>query len=283
MAGEWHFVAAVLDVERQVVRLVQEPLRPALLSRGAADVESKLDLEATHDAQAALTIAGFYDRREDGALVVRGHYNGKIEAPRLFASALGPEQIEALRLGTDPAEIRPDVLVGAWDFSRDISSARARDTSGNGLDGEVINLPMRAVTGRSWTGREIDWRRAAHEYGAIYFHDDDLENANWGVDSELDIPDGFRSGVYALRLRAGAAEDYLPFFVRPRRGTATAPIAFLAPTNSYLAYANEHFASGIPGWKTDRGRIYIVYGKPDEIETHPSGGAYQRETSEGGR
>src|SRR5262249_22148100 len=37
-----------------------------------------------------------------------------------------------------------------------------------------------------------------------------------------------------------------------------------------IAYANEHFASGIPGWKTDRGRIYIMYGKPDEIESHPS-------------
>src|SRR3982751_1171680 len=49
-----------------------------------------------------------------------------------------------------------------------------------------------------------------------------------------------------------------------------------------IAYANEHYASGIPGWKTDRGRIYIVYGKPDEIESHPSGGAYQRESYEGG-
>jgi len=49
-----------------------------------------------------------------------------------------------------------------------------------------------------------------------------------------------------------------------------------------IAYANEHFASGIPGWKTDRGRIYIMYGKADEVESHPSGGAYQRETYEGG-
>ncbi|HEY6046380.1 MAG TPA: GWxTD domain-containing protein [Pyrinomonadaceae bacterium] len=49
-----------------------------------------------------------------------------------------------------------------------------------------------------------------------------------------------------------------------------------------IAYANEHFASGIPGWKTDRGRIYIMYGKADEVESHPSGGAYQRESYEGG-
>jgi len=49
-----------------------------------------------------------------------------------------------------------------------------------------------------------------------------------------------------------------------------------------IAYANEHYSSGIPGWKTDRGRIYIMYGKPDELETHPSGGTYNRESYEGG-
>jgi GWxTD domain-containing protein len=49
-----------------------------------------------------------------------------------------------------------------------------------------------------------------------------------------------------------------------------------------IAYANEHYASGIPGWKTDRGRIYITFGKPDEVESHPSGGNYDRPSYEGG-
>ncbi len=49
-----------------------------------------------------------------------------------------------------------------------------------------------------------------------------------------------------------------------------------------IAYANENFASGIPGWKTDRGRIWIMYGKPDGRETHPMGGAYDRPSYEGG-
>jgi GWxTD domain-containing protein len=49
-----------------------------------------------------------------------------------------------------------------------------------------------------------------------------------------------------------------------------------------IAYANEHFAAGIPGWKTDRGHMYIVFGKPDEIESHPSGGSYERPIAEGG-
>jgi len=49
-----------------------------------------------------------------------------------------------------------------------------------------------------------------------------------------------------------------------------------------IAYANEHYASGIPGWKADRGRIYITYGPADEIESHPSGGSYERPMEEGG-
>ena len=49
-----------------------------------------------------------------------------------------------------------------------------------------------------------------------------------------------------------------------------------------IAYANEHFAAGIQGWKTDRGRMYIMYGPADEIESHPTGGFYQRPEDEGG-
>jgi GWxTD domain-containing protein len=49
-----------------------------------------------------------------------------------------------------------------------------------------------------------------------------------------------------------------------------------------IAYANEHYTSGAPGWKTDRGRIYIAWGKPDSIESHPSGGSYNRPSYEGG-
>ncbi|HVA95202.1 MAG TPA: GWxTD domain-containing protein [Candidatus Dormibacteraeota bacterium] len=49
-----------------------------------------------------------------------------------------------------------------------------------------------------------------------------------------------------------------------------------------IAYANERFASGVPGWRTDRGRIYIIWGPPDEIDSHPTGGTYNRPMSEGG-
>src|ERR1051326_6714769 len=49
-----------------------------------------------------------------------------------------------------------------------------------------------------------------------------------------------------------------------------------------VMYANERFAASIPRWKTDRGRIYIMYGPPDEVESHPSGGSDLRPPEEGG-
>jgi GWxTD domain-containing protein len=62
-----------------------------------------------------------------------------------------------------------------------------------------------------------------------------------------------------------------------------------SPENTYkeehyrrIAYANEHFASGIPGWKTDRGKIYIMWGPPDEIDSHPTGGNWDRPADQGG-
>ncbi|MGH9718353.1 MAG: GWxTD domain-containing protein [Candidatus Acidiferrales bacterium] len=62
-----------------------------------------------------------------------------------------------------------------------------------------------------------------------------------------------------------------------------------SPENTYkeeyyrrIAYANEHFASGIPGWKTDRGKIYIMWGPPDEIDAHPTGGTWDRPMDQGG-
>src|SRR3954465_13424693 len=49
-----------------------------------------------------------------------------------------------------------------------------------------------------------------------------------------------------------------------------------------IAYSNEHYAAGKPGWKTDRGHMYIAYGKPDSIDSHPAGGTYERPMDEGG-
>jgi N,N-dimethylformamidase len=101
------------------------------------------------------------------------------------------------------------------------------------------------MTGYNWTGREEHFIHAPAEYGAIHFHDDDLEDAGWEKDFELTVPDTMRSAIYAAKVTAGDAVDYIPFVVRRPTSAPPARIAFLMPTASYMAYSNEQlvFAS----------------------------------------
>jgi GWxTD domain-containing protein len=72
------------------------------------------------------------------------------------------------------------------------------------------------------------------------------------------------------------------FWLRRNPNADSAENEFREEHYRRIAYANEHFAAGKPGWKTDRGHIYISFGKPDSIDSHPSGGTYDRPTEEGG-
>ena len=109
-------------------------------------------------------------------------------------------------------------IVGAWDFSADISSERVTDRTSHALHGKTVNFPTRGMTGHNWDGTEQSWRQAPEKYGAIHFHEDDLYDAEWETDFEWIVPEGTRSGVYAARLRGldeKGVEDHVPFFVRP--------------------------------------------------------------------
>lgn len=212
LAWEWYHVAASVGSGR--ARVTQQPDRASVLA-GRADVEHRVETSPV-PVHAAVTIGARLSG--DGAFA---HFNGRIEEPRLSSA------------GT---------VVAHWDFARDIPTRRVSDVSGNGHDGELVNMPMRAVTGRRWRGERLAWPDAPEEYGAIHFHDDDLEDVGWEPGFSFVVPDRLASGVYAARLRAGADEEYLPFLVRPPRGRAAAEVLFLAPTLSYLAYANEHYS-----------------------------------------
>src|ERR1700745_1185137 len=72
------------------------------------------------------------------------------------------------------------------------------------------------------------------------------------------------------------------FWLTPSSNPALPENDFKEEHYRRIAYANEHFASGIPGWKTDRGRMYIMWGPADEEESHPTGGTYLRPIEEGG-
>lgn len=167
-----------------------------------------------------------------GGEPVRGHYNGKIEAPAIYAQALSDAELA----GPGSAD---GGVVARWDFSEEISTTRVVDKGPNGHHGTLVNLPARAMTGAAWTGREMCFRHAPAEYGAIHFHDDDLSDCGWKTDFSWTVPEGMRSGIYAVRLKCGDAEENIPFFVVPPKGKRTADICVLMSTYTYTVYHNH--------------------------------------------
>lgn len=164
----------------------------------------------------------------DGATPAGAHFTGKVEAPSLHAA------FHDAWPGEDPGP-----LIAHWDFSRDIPTQRVIDVGPQGCDGLLVNVPTRAVVGARWSGREMCWRHAPEDYGAIHFHADDLADCGWRTSFTFDVPSDLRSGAYALHLSCAGGEDWLPLYVLPPRGTATALVAFLASTFTYQAYANH--------------------------------------------
>ena len=129
------------------------------------------------------------------------------------------------------------------------------------------------MTGHNWTGAVMDWTRAPEQYGAIHFHDDDLVDANWQPDFELELPAALRSGVYAVRLSASEAEFYVPFFVRPPRADSgiqrRAKIAFLASTATYLAYINNRGRFASLATELYHGRLTVMDAIDALLLEHP--------------
>jgi N,N-dimethylformamidase len=88
-----------------------------------------------------------------------------------------------------------------------------------------------------------DWTKHPAHYGAVHFHSDDLTDARWPELLTWRIPADLQSGIYAIKLRKGEDDDrYVPFFVRPSANQRKAQVAFLVPTATYLAYADNRFA-----------------------------------------
>ena len=275
----WYLAAASYDAESGAVCLYQEPvvtsanggLGMALLhpaEETTAEVSGSCDVApgandapflmaaATAVSNSGRSICGAHYKEAASPVALPEQcdtYNGKIDRPRLSAAALGKHEIDALARGFKgcPADLRR-IVIGAWDFqanmTKNIASTYIIDTSPNVLNGHAINLPARGMTGYNWTGDEIVYHHAPEEYGAVHFHNDDIDDARWDADFTFTAPEGLKSGFYAARLRIGgeessATEDYIPFVVRPPKDQPSARVAVIIPTNSYLAYSNDNLAT----------------------------------------
>lgn len=189
---------------------------------------NNVTVAALFERSTRLVVAGLGARRSaTGRWASFDAYTGRVDTPRVTAEA------------ADGAK----ELLFSYDFSQDMGAAVVPDLTRNGRDGELVNAPTRAVTGRMWDGTETDFRRAPEQYSSIHFYADDLEDPGWPVIATFTLPDALPSGAYGVRLQSSSESDHVPFFVVPPVGQATSDVAMLMPTWTYQAYAN--------------GRVYI--------------------------
>ncbi|MCR8549261.1 LamG domain-containing protein [Salipiger sp. P9] len=257
----WHFIAATFDAKTGELILYHEPQVQYALDPVIEPVKTTVSGPIEHlpipAAVAAYTEALSDDPTAKSSVpagvVFTGKYNGKIDTPRICKTALSRQEIETMKLGAQPGltERRhsgptgplSEVIVAAWEFSDGIDTIKGTDFGPYRLDLEFVNLPTRGMTGHNWGGTTFDWKQAPKEYGAISFHDDDIDDARWEVDFEWQVPADCKSRFYAAKLTtAEGDEDYVPFWVVPEIGKEQSKIAVMVPTISYMAYANEHVA-----------------------------------------
>ena len=263
----WHFVAATYDATTGKAVLYHEPQIQYALDPDIPPVTKQLSKKIQHTKGVPFAVAAYTDRFESSpqaqasvpaGVLLAGHYNGKIDNPRLCNRVLSREEIETMKLGAQPgmSERRHSgptgalskCIVGAWDFSDGINTIVGRDHGPYLYDLQIVNCPTRAMTGHNFSGHNFDWKHAPKEYGAIHFHDDDLDDARWAVDFEWSVPEGQESAFYVAKLTTSEGdEEYIPFWIVPEVGKATAKIAYMVPTISYMAYANEHLANNAGG------------------------------------
>lgn len=239
MAREWAVVTGSFDSSSGEAMIWQRSLAAYPVIKSETRCGTSWPGGRVGHVAAPFMMAAYTSRIEAERAVPDGLFNGKLEAPCLIGRALDAREMESLDPGT--SRVPQDCLVlGAWDFSRDIGTDRVSDRSMHGHHGRTVNLPTRAVRGHSWNGETLNWQEAPAHYAAIHFHEDDLLDAAWEEDFALTLPETMKSGIYAARLRVADDAEHVVFFVRPPRGKATADVAFLAPTASYMAYANNH-------------------------------------------
>ncbi|KAJ2971444.1 hypothetical protein NQ176_g7681 [Zarea fungicola] len=197
-----------LNVQAEELQLDIRPLALGLEPPASNPIVLNLSLDAPirlGHASELLLAASRTSKTINGAsrLLASSHFNGRLES--VMITAIG----EASQ------------TLASYDFSIGIATDKITDTSGSNRTGRLINAPSRAVKGMLWDGSATDWTRDARGYGAIHFHEDDLDDAEWQTDFSITMPSDARSGVYVVHLESVSVapsppvSDQVVFFVRP--------------------------------------------------------------------
>ena len=247
LEGRWYELRCLFAGSR--VRLLQTALAPSWGVADSGEGEGSCTPPPLHRI--------VFGARADGADTL----DGRLEDPALLPGLLD---------GLAPLDPAGHQALAWWDFSHGIGTTAFTDRGPNAWHGTFHGLPTRGVRGSRWRGVETCWRHAPRDYAAVHLHADDLYDCAWPTAFSWTVPEDLPSAVYGIRVRAGEAEDTIPVWILPRRGTATARIAFLASTFTYQAYANHARGNSDDSFRARRAAWGAYPHGPDD---HPEYGA----------
>ena len=224
----WHAICLCVDRKQNRLGLIQIFKEDDFVENNSGEVwHDCTHLPSLQDVDKLLIASS-------GGNPLGGFFNGKIEQPNILACTYDVE-----KLSHRAPHREGDSLLALWDFSRDISTQEIREIGPLHLDGRLVNCPARAMRGSNWTGKEMCWRHAPEEYGAIHFHDDDIYDCQWKTDFSFRVSGNFRSGMYSMRIECEDAYEDIPFYVRPQTNKPQARICVLVSTFTYTVYTNQ--------------------------------------------
>lgn len=143
----------------------------------------------------------------------------------------------------------------AWTFPTLLPDGPIASTSGLKL--EAVNLPTFCMTSRRWDGSSYEPRLVPSHYDAVHCHDDDMAPLAWPASHRLRLPPDAAAGIYAFDVDYDGGSEEIVFFVTS--SAPKAPLLFLVPTATYLAYADEYLPKHLYEWKCDdRGHGFAV-------------------------
>ena len=252
----WYEIALLADLRESRLVLSQESLEPEFDVCDSGQVEYPCDfLPSLQDVDRILIACS-------GGKQVSGFYNGKLEQPRILNyESEDSDEIKKSEL------LESQSILASWDFSKSISSPTIEDIGPFQLHGNLVNCPARGMKGSNWSGKEMSWKHAPTEYGAIHFHEDDIYDCNWETDFEFKIPPDFRSGMYSMRIECEDSYEDIPFYVRTELGKPQSKICIIAPTFTYTVYNNQARSVDAKMYKrlvTERG---LRPWNPDDVQT----------------
>ncbi len=149
---EWYCVGASFDAERQEARVWQQALATYPGIDAGGEERAIVPPTAIDKSDAPLAMAAWVaELVTGGRAILDGHYNGKIDSVRLFAGAVDPAAAGRWVRNAADAMAAPQIAA-VWDFAQDTTTTRIRDLTPNRLDGQIVNLPARAMKGWNWNG-----------------------------------------------------------------------------------------------------------------------------------